>query len=834
MIGVLLLGVATWGVADEVPGKGAKLVEEKQTEENKTAAVRPASPSTDASREKIVFFETKIRPVLAKHCYSCHSQDAKELGGNLLLDSREGMLAGGQSGPSMVVGKAHDSLIIQALQYDGLEMPPDQPLPERVIADFVKWVEMGAPDPRKAKTGDAVVHKVIETDHWAFQPITRLPPPQIDGDNWSRDDIDRFLYAKLIEANLRPVADADARTLIIRLSADLTGLPPTPDQIVDFQQAFQKDRNHALEKLVDELLNSSQFGVRWGRYWLDVARYGDSNGVDGLSRNPTYPHAWRYRDYVIDALNADVPYDRFLTEQIAGDLLAADSLEERERLWIATGFLTVANKPAFAMNVNFRMDIVADQIDAVCTAFMGFTVACARCHDHKHDPIPTRDYYALAGIFTSTETLYGLAANENLSAPKTDLYVLTSERYQKKTRQPDREPVAAETSMDDAVLEDDKKKADDKAQKQADGKQAKGEKSAPKPDPRLLNAENALAMGVREGKEPEDCKINIQGESTKLGPRVPRGALTAAWQTQPIEIPDGQSGRLQLARWLTAPDHPLTARVMANRVWLHLFGRGLVPTCDDFGLYGLSPSHPELLDHLATRFVDNGWSVKKLIRAIVLSRAYQLSSAADPQAEALDPENKLVWCHSRRRLDAEAFRDKVLAVSGQLDLGWGGPSAVSELDVLVNKSGNLHKPTSHRSIYLCYLRNSQPVELEPFDLPDFVRPQGQREVSTVAGQGLFLLNSPLVVEQSEHFANRVGANSPGSVAEEDVSRIGEAYRLALLREPHEDEVQRGTAFLNEVEQRLESIEKDPVQRRMRAWSGFCQALLVTNEFRYVD
>ena len=373
-------------------------------------------------------FERKIRPVLVEHCYECHATGAKELGGKLLLDSREGIIRGGESGPALVAGKPEDSLIMQALRWQNeLEMPPENPLPETVVYDFVEWIRLGALDPRTGHRNEPRKEAVIGNDAaalWSFQPITNPSFPSILDADWPRTDMDRFVLARLEAEGHRPVGDASAEVLVRRLYFDLVGLAPKMDEVREFISAYEREGQEAVAELVERLLESQQFGERWGRHWLDVARFGESNGNDGLGRNSTFPHAWRYRDYVIQALNDDVSYDRFLKEQIAGDLLPVTTAKERNRNLIATGFLALGAKPAVAMNQDFAMDVVDDQIDVVSTAVMGLSVSCARCHDHKHDPISTRDYYALAGIFTSTETLWGKAGNEKLTAPPTPLHEL--------------------------------------------------------------------------------------------------------------------------------------------------------------------------------------------------------------------------------------------------------------------------------------------------------------------------------------------------------------------------------------------------------------------------
>ncbi len=755
------------------------------------------------SAEDRTFFENKIRPVLVKHCYECHSADSEEVGGKLLLDTREGVLAGGESGSAIAAGKPEESRIIQALRYDGIEMPPEEPLPETIINDFVKWVKLGAPDPRVrpvvTPTPDAGNKPVSSGEDkptlWSLQPRRASAIPAVSNNDWPRDPLDSFVLAKIEAAGIKPTNDAGPRTLIRRLYVDLLGLPPSMDEVEIFVDAHRADREEAVRTLVDDLLARPQFGERWGRHWLDVARYGESNGNDGLGRNPTFPHAWRYRDYVIDAFNRDVPYDRFLAEQIAGDLLPSDSPAQRDRHLVATGFLAMASKPAKAMNTNFDMDIVADQIEVVGTGIMGISVACARCHDHKFDPIPTRDYYALAGIFTSTETMWGIAANEKLTASPTDLHVL---KAAPKASPPEG---FVETVL---VLE--------------------SSTGIPKPIPKpKWPIGTPLAIGVRDKAKPADCKINIKGDAKKLGEAVPRGFVAACetGSSESSKVDTKQSGRLQLAEWLTTPDHPLTARVMVNRIWLHLFGQGIVRTPDDFGVYGERPTHPEMLDHLANRFVEDGWSIKRLIRSIVLSRTYQLDSAADADAAKADAENLLLARHSRRRLDAESLRDSMLAVTGQLNLEPGEGSIVRHRDILVNLAGNLHEPSNHRSIYLCYLRSSMPPELAAFDLPDFTTVAGQRDVSTIPGQALHLFNNPFVIEQAEHFAQSIMKDST-----DDNHRVRSAFRRALSRDPSQNEIDQAIDLLRSTKTELKSDNK--------AWNSLCQALLATNEFRYID
>jgi cytochrome c553 len=751
-----------------------------------------AAPSSAGT----AFFETKIRPVLVAECYECHSQNAEKIGGKLLLDSRQGVLKGGESGPALLAGKPEESLLIHALRWEhDLEMPPEEPLTPLVIEDFIQWIQMGAPDPRTGKMKELSGKKYEDGALWSFQPVRNPTPPEVKNKDWARDPIDRFTLARMNAMGLEPTRDAPPEMLLRRLYFDLIGLPPTQADLELFRAERLIHGGEAAVRIrVDSLLDSPRFGERWGRYWLDVARYAESNGNDGLSRNPSFPHAWRYRDYVIDAFNEDTPYNRFLTEQIAGDLLPADTDEERDRNLIATGFLALGAKPAKAMNNNFAMDVVADQIDAIGSGVLGLSIACARCHDHKFDPIPTRDYYALAGFFTSSETMWGLAGNEALTAPPTDLHVLKT---------PPRVtpyPGWTETVL---VLE--------------------SNTGLPKPIPKpRWKPGTPLAMGVRDKKEPADCKINLKGDAKKLGEDVPRGFLTAYGDAEPVTIPKDTSGRLELARWLTAPDQPHTPRVFVNRIWQHLFGRGIVNSPDDFGVYGERPTHPDLLDHLATRFVEDGWSMKRLIRSIVLSRTYQLSSQAEKSSIQSDPENLWLSRHTRRRLDAEALRDAILSVSGNLSLDRPEGSIIRHRDILINLAGeSLHQPSRHRSIYLCYLRNSPPPELAAFDLPGFLKVSGKRETSTVPGQALFLYNNPFVIEQAANLSQRVQLSGSDTKV-----RIRNAYQLTLSREPDPEELYRAGELLDQIRATTSSETK--------AWDGVCQALLTANEFRYID
>lgn len=732
--------------------------------------------AADMTPDQRAFFEQKIRPVLVKQCYECHSQTSKKLGGKLLLDAPSEMIAGGESGPAVIPGKPDESLIVQAVRYDGLEMPPKKRLPDHIVNDFVEWVKMGAPDPRTEPP--KIAKKAPQQPLWSLQLISDPKPPSVKNASWPRQSLDAFVLAKIEQNGLTPAPDAAAATLKRRLSFDITGLPPSDSSEMSDPSDY-----------VDALLNSPHFGEKWGRHWLDVARYAESNGNDGLSRNPSFPHAWRYRDYVIRVFNEDVPYDRFIAEQIAGDLLPADSPAQRDRQLIATGLLALGAKPAKAMNENFEMDVIADQINVIGSGILGLSVGCARCHDHKTDPIPTRDYYALAGIFKSSETMWGAAAHQGLTAPQTPLHELQATA--KVLPRAELEPIIKANPP-----------------------------HRPPAKPSFKYAADApLAMGLREAKKIEDCKLNIDGESKKLGAAIPRGFLSACGGGTVTDLK--QSGRLELAKWLASPRNPLTARVFVNRVWLQLFGEGLVTTPNDFGLSGERPTHPELLDHLATGFMHEGWSIKKLIRTIVLSRTYQMASRSGDAP----------WLshHLRRRLDAETIRDTMLAATGDLNPQPASGSLIQHRDVLINELPSLHQPSTQRSIYLLMLRNSMPPELTPFNLPDATTVLDKRDSSALATQSLYLLNNAFIIEQSRRFASRLLQS--GSEAEK---RITKAYRDALGRDATAAELQRGLDFTREADSMLVSTQTDHPRRELDTWAAFCQALLASNELRYVD
>ncbi|MCA9247164.1 MAG: DUF1553 domain-containing protein [Planctomycetales bacterium] len=806
------------------------------------------------SDQQIRFFETKIRPVLVKHCYSCHSAESEEIKGELQLDTRAGIRLGGESGHAVVPGDVQASLLINALRFEDFEMPPKNKLDDDVINDFVRWVKMGAPDPRDGPMAEVESTPAETTELWSLQPIAAPAPPQTNSD-WPRTDIDRFIEAQRAAEGIAPVADADRLTLLRRLSFDLTGLPPTPEQIDQF---LADSSAEAVASLIDRLLASSAFGERWGRHWLDVARYGESAGN---SRDVLMPYAWRYRDYVIDALNADMPFDQFVREQIAGDLLPADSKETSRRQQIATGFLAIGSKSLNGGNL--ELDIADDQIDVIGKSMLALTVSCARCHDHKFDPVPTADYYALASIFRSTDTLYGGSTNRPNNLPdKLKVYLpLGGDDFDKKQfaeqqkeigelskqlaqarkqadnlakRLPDdwKAKRVALKEMEEVSAEDRKLLGQIKAfeeknreAKQLEAQVAELRQNLPQPE---------LAIGVRDAKTIRDWPIQLRGEKGKNGDVAPRGFLSCVALPDPPTITaTEQSGRVELAQWITHPEHPLTSRVIVNRVWHHLFGSGLVRTVDNFGVNGEPPSHPELLDYLARRLSHElDWSLKSLIREIVLSRTYQLASDYSEEAYATDAENRLLWRMNRRRLEAEPLRDAVMLAAGTLDTSRPAGSLVLKIgEGEVGRGINtkiLDEPFPYRSVYLPIIRGIVPEPLRLFDLPEPSNVQGQRDATNVPAQSLYLLNSPFILEQADAAAARILASG-----DERDDRLKLLYQICLGRQPSDEERAAGAEFLDQMA-RDKPADADNAAHAQRAWSMLCQGMFARAEFRFLD
>lgn len=796
-------------------------------------------PAAEPTAEQIEFFEKKIRPVLVSKCYKCHSAKSKELKGGLLLDTREGIRRGGETGHAVVPGNFDESLILSSIRYDELEMPPDEQLPDNVVKDFERWIKMGAPDPRDGKS--APIRRTINfekaREFWSFQPIGNHKPPKTSDPTWPSNEIDHFVLARLEAKDIRPVLDAEPRVLVRRLYFDLIGLPPTPEQVEEF---VADPSAAALESLVDRLLESQQFGERWGRHWMDIVRYAESTGME---RNYTFPQAWRYRDYVINAFNSDKPFDQFIKEQVAGDLLPSDDKKQRDEQLIATGMLAMGPKSLNERNKEkFAMDIVDEQIDVISRAFLGLTASCARCHDHKFDPIPQKEYYQLAGIFRSTNTFYGTGGGRGnrqggqLIALRPDSLTPVRVAGNAGGKKNSAKRLKGQLRGAEKRLAQLKKKNVNQKQIKRTEAQIKRlraqlkKQKAPEAAPKQSNDE--LVMAVLDASNPGDTQIRLRGEANDRGDRVPRGFLTIATLADAPQVGDAGSGRAELAEWLTQKDNPLTARVAANRVWQHLFGRGIVGTVNNFGANGDRPSHPELLDSLAQRLVDNRWSVKQLIKFIVTSHVYRLSSSSNAVAEQADPQNRLLWRMNQRRLEGEAIRDAILMASGQIDLTPGEKSIVTKIgDGDIGRGINPSRfkvNNTKRSVYLPIVRGAVPEMLRVFDFPEPSIIAGQRDVTTVPTQALYMMNSPFVVEQSQQMAKRILAKQQL----DDSDRINLAYQLALCRPASADEISRSLEFIEQATAAANGGESEDESES--AWAGFCQVLFASGEFRYVE
>ncbi|MCC9608036.1 DUF1553 domain-containing protein [Blastopirellula sp. JC732] len=754
---------------------------------------RPANvQAAEPDAEGIRFFETKIRPVLVAHCYECHSAKSETLRAGLLVDSNHGLLTGGDSGASIVPGKPDESLLLETLRYDPLsyQMPPNGKLSDAVIADFEKWIKMGAPDPRN-DAPDTPVKQPFDIDSrrsfWSFVPPTAQPAPEVEQQAWPRQKIDAFVLAALEKAGLHPAAEADRRTLIRRVYFDLIGLPPTYDEIEQF--AADPDPA-AYEKLVDRLLASPHYGERWARRWLDVVRYGEDNVNMGPNNGP-YPDAYRYRDWVVKAMNDDVPLDQFLRRQLATDFLEETGRDDLPALGLIG--LSPENHKELKLKVATLEGIYADEwedrVDVVSRGLMGLTVACARCHDHKYDPISSRDYYALAGVFASVrQTTQPIISDEEIA----------------KT-QPARDEIAAlEKSVkenDDKIksLKKDAPKSPEIGELETKNKQAKAKITEIRAATPGIDIPTAAAITdeqvriepltedeqqiVYYANKPRDLPVFIRGNLASPGEIEPRRFLEVLSDGEPAPFANG-SGRLELAAAIADSNNPLTARVFVNRVWMYHFGEGLVDTPSNFGATGSRPTHPELLDDLAVRFMEQGWSTKKLHRELLLSATYRQSSQpADPEKSNLhDPGNRLLSRFRRQRLDAEAYHDALLVAGGNLNRTLGGPS------------GDIDKPDfDRRAIYAKISRKSLSQFLQVYDFPDPTIHSERRAETTTALQQLFVMNSPFAQQQARHLAERASGETL-------VEKIQDVHRLLLGREPTPEEIALGEAYVSESSQ----------------------------------
>jgi mono/diheme cytochrome c family protein len=784
------------------------------------------------SPEALEFFEKRIRPIFVEHCYECHRAGSKKDNGSLLLDSRQGLLKGGDSGPAIIVGDAEKSLLLVAVRQTDkdLRMPPGKKLTEAQIADLEAWVKSGAADPREAPANIAPAKKYGMTleegrRFWSFQPVRNPTPPEVQERSWPRTAIDHFILARLERVGVPPAAAADKRMLIRRATFDLTGLPPTVEEVSDFLADNNAD---AFEKVVDRLLASPRYGERWGRHWLDVVRYADTCG--NASDYPV-PQAAKYRDWVIRAFNADQPYDEFLRDQIAGDLLSSDSEEQRFERIVATGYLAIARRFGGDRMGEHHLTI-EDTIDNLGRAVLGMNIACARCHDHKFDAFTTSDYYGLFGIFNSTR--YPFPGAE-VGKRQEDFVPLQPPAEVEAIVRAHNEQVAAiaaevnnlETMQAEASKEPDsaekKSRLETIAKALADARQRHGQAAAQIP---AINNAYAVADAA-----PVNAKIHLRGDPKRLGEEVPRHFPAVLGDQR---LPDNctSSGRLQLAQWLTDRANPLPARVMVNRIWLHHFGKGLVATPNDFGRQGRAPSHPELLDFLATQFMANGWSVKTLHRQILLSHTWQLTSINADENARLDITNELFGRFTRRRLDAESLRDALLYLSGGLEEGTG---AAHPFPPQSSWNWTQHDPfvaayeTRRRSVYLMQQRLRKNPYLALFDGADPSSSTGARLPSTTPLQALFLMNGPLAHQVANGFAQRIIAAAP-----DEPGRVEAAFQLAFNR-PAQDTGQAACAqFLRAYREKLVRLGSSVNQAEEQAWSALARALLSGNEFAFVD
>ncbi|QDS94342.1 Planctomycete cytochrome C [Roseimaritima multifibrata] len=763
----------------------------------------PALCADQPNADGVEFFERKIRPLFAEHCFSCHSADAKTVHGSLLLDTATGLAAGGDSGETIDRENPLDSLLIESIHYDGgIQMPPKGKLDDQAIADIEHWVQLGAPFPASSETEadkrpNGEIDFAAGRQFWSFQPLRELPLPTVQNPSWARNRIDTFLLAKMEQQDLQPSPPAEPLTLVRRLYFDLTGLPPTPDQVKAF---LEDDSPKAYERLVDELLDTPAYSEKWARWWLDMSRYTDRTA----SWLPKTTKAHLYRDWVIEAFQSDMPYDDFVRRQLATDFLDSTGPEDTPAL----GFLALS--PAYWKELKLPCEIirviVADEweerVDAVSRTFLGLTVACARCHDHKFDPISTEDYYAMAGIFASTR----IAERPMIEAERFAPVQIAREKVGK-----------LETEL--AKLKKAKPLPKEKIdQLTADIKQIKS--STPDFDTPMANAlvEEATYV-VRAGKTPQegtrleyrpgprDLPAFIRGNPNRPGPIVPRQFLQVLSES-PQPYQQG-SGRLELADSILEEAAPLTARVLVNRIWLAHFGQGIVATPSNFGNQGERPSHPDLLEDLAGRFIKNGWSMKRLHREIVLSAAWQQSSMPEATREQKDPSNRWLSRMNRRRLSFEEWRDAMLYASDVLDSKIGGPSI--ELDSSANR---------RRTVYATINRRDMSSTLMVHDFPDPTQHSPQRVATTTALQALYSLNGPLLAEQASALVERFKTEQ----IDEDGPRIERLYQLLFGRAPTDHQKQLGLSFLGDPQSKEHSDR----------WLQYAQVLLASNEFIFID
>ena len=780
----------------------------------------------EPSPEQLRFFEASVRPLLVEHCFKCHGE--KKQWGSLRLDSRENVLKGGDSGATIDTDSPETSLLLERLLESDkdLRMPKGGQLTNRQIAMLTRWVKMGAPFP----PDQTIKQTLRDPNHWSFQPLDEATAPAVRNADWSQSKIDHFILASLEQAELSPAAPADRGTLLRRVTYDLTGLPPTPAEI----DAFHADRlPDAFARVVDRLLASPRYGERWGRHWLDVARYADSNGFD---ENVCHGNAWRYRDYVVSAFNGDKPFDRFVVEQLAGDLLPFDSQVQQHEQLVATAFLSIGPKVlAETDQSKMQMDIIDEQLDTTGRAFLALTLGCARCHDHKFDPISAEDYYGLAGIFKSTLTM-----RKYQKVAEWHEHLLPSPEATAKQQAFDAKVESGKKAIVNLIADADRKVRESQSTSPDESKKKPVNLEPQYPNEtkaelkKLRDALAALekegpnlpaAMGVTEDKV-ADIAVHLRGDPLNLGAVIPRRMPRVLTGPPLPQFTQKKSGRRELAKWLVDPRNPLTARVIVNRIWRWHFGRGLVSSTDNFGLLGENPSHPNLLDWLARRFIEDDWSIKALHRRILLSSTWQQTSLASHDALRLDPENRLFSRTPIRRLEAEAARDALLFVSGELDETMQGTLLTLKNRAYFFDHTSIDKTTydsSRRSIYLPVVRNNVYDIFQLLDFPDPAVSTGNRSETVVASQALLMLNSELVMKSGRTLAGRLLAE-----AGHDEERLQRLYLLAFGRPATKAEKNADFRLLR----RLMSAS-DSEASRQDAWAVLCHVTLAANEFLYL-
>ncbi len=749
------------------------------------------------TEDEIAFFEKRIRPVLVEKCYECHSAESKELQGDLLVDSRASIRNGGTKGACVIPGDVEKSLLIQAIRYEDeeMQMPPDGKLSDAEIADLTEWIRMGAPDPRSTATKH--LGKQIDVaearQFWSLKPLSTPTIPKCNELNWIRNPIDAFVLSKMEEQQLAPSEDADKRTLLRRVTYDLIGLPPTPEEIQSF---LADDSQEAYERVVDRLLDSPRYGERWGRHWLDVVRYADTAGDNS---DFPIPQMYRYRDWVIDAFNRDLPYDEFIRDQIAGDLRGGNDDQQRYDRIIATGYL--ANSRRFGSRVDDYPQhlTIEDTIDNLGRAFLGLSLSCARCHDHKFDPITSREYYGLYGIFQSTR--YPWPGIE-LDQRQRDMVPLVPPDQRESLEKVRSEWIEGQAKLDQEAnkLREKLKNAQDSEKQELEAKVKEATKLAE--EHRQKEPTFEVAYAVAEGKNRQDAAIQRKGDPTNLGDLAKR-KFPAVLGGQELPEHVDMSGRVQLADWILGDQNPLTARVMVNRIWQHHFGRGIVPTPNDFGKQGKPPSHPELLDYLANEFRNQRWSIKAMHRLILLSRTYQQSSQRSQISIDQDPTNVWLSGFPRRRLDAESIRDTLLMLGGNLDLN--RPSAhpfppQHTWDFTQHKPFKATYDHHHRSVYLMTQRIQRHPFLAIFDGADPSTSTAARSSTTTPLQALYLLNDPFVHEQSERIAKQF------TEAASDEELIQSTFERLFARQPDSVEVQSSLQYLHKLRRQMTATD----------------------------